>query len=156
MDARKREMIAAHFPALRERAAQLGLPMAERHPPLGVDTRAAHEAAKLVAREAPARAREFQRAAFRTHWLDGGDLADRATLDRLVEAVGVDPALLDGERDRLRAAVLADENEARERGVRAVPQLFLDGEALPPGMPTIEALRGVATQVLARGGEQRR
>src|SRR5205814_10711051 len=127
--AAKAAMIRARFPQLRERARALGMEIAAEPPRLGVDTRAAHEAAKFVAARAPEQVRPYHQAAFRAHFVDGRDLADRAVPGELGARLGLPAdalaeALADG---RHRDAVLADEEEARGHGFHAVPQLVMEG-----------------------------
>ncbi len=150
-DAAKVAMIRANFPRLRALAASLGMPIAEQPARLGVDTRPAHEAAKLVAARAPSEVRAYHQAAFRAHFVELRDLADRAVLRELVAARGVDAAALDEALDAglYRDDVLFDQAEARANDFHAVPQLVIEGYALPAGMLPADALLDAARQITA-------
>ena len=89
---------------------------------------------------------------FRTHWVDGGDLADPATLDRLVRQAGADPAALhelvaDGVGRR---GLEASMDLAREHGVTATPAWLIDDTLLIPGAQPREAMRRWVTRLQER------
>jgi len=64
------------------------------------------------------------------HWRDDADLADRGTLERLANAVDLDPApLLDAALSPAVAAIyLANTEEAIRRSVFGSPTYFVDGD----------------------------
>ena len=64
------------------------------------------------------------------HWRDDADLADRATLARLVEALGVDADALLAAADGAdaRAIYRANTDEAVRRSVFGSPTYFVDGD----------------------------
>lgn len=152
-DPAKAAMIRAHFPSLRERARTLALDMSETPPRLGVDTRAAHELSKMVQALAAPRARALHLAVFRAHFVEGRDIADRGVLVELGAAVGLAPESVRRSVDGgdFREAVLSDEAEARALGIHGVPQLFLNGHALPPGLLPTEELLEAAREAIAAG-----
>jgi predicted DsbA family dithiol-disulfide isomerase len=144
-------MIRANYPRLQKRAADLGLPLGASLPPLGVDTRPAHEAGKFVLAHAPEQVRAFHRAAFQAHFVDGKRLSDPAVLADLVGALGLDGGALKASlaSGEFSAQVDADLREARALGIGGVPQLFINGQALPTGMLTAGALLDAAQAALA-------
>ena len=140
--------IRAGWPRLREMAEGLGVEVAEAQPRLGVDTRLAHEGAKFVATSAPGQADAYHRALYRAHFVLGRDLADLDTLTAIASGLGLDGAAFRAalERGDHRAAVLAEDAAARAVGVRGVPQLFVGGVPLPPGLSRYEALVAAVDQ----------
>ncbi len=73
---------------------------------------------------------QLAHAMLQSHWRDDADLADRATLVRIAEGVGVAPeplleAALSGE---IQAIYQANSDEAIERSVFGSPTYFIDGD----------------------------
>ena len=150
-DAAKLSMIQRGWPMLRERARAMGLDTSVEHPALTASSHAAHVAQAAVSALLPEgdAAQRFHDAVYRAHWVEGRDIGDPEVLVELLATVG-----LDG--DRARAAlsdpiyeerVLADEREARERGIRGVPQVVMNGRLLPAGALPTEALLEIAERV---------
>lgn len=125
---------------------------------LSVNTRTAHRLLRLAAREyGPAVQRSLMEALFAAHFTHGGDVGDHARLTALASSVGMDA-------DRVAAylasnegaeALAAEFEDARARGVRAVPTFVFDGRyVVEGGQPTavfLDVLRQVGER-LDRGG----
>ena len=69
-------------------------------------------------------------AMLRDHWLQDADLADRETLARIAESVGLDPEpmLQAALSDEMQAMYQANTDEAIERSVFGSPTYFVDGD----------------------------
>jgi predicted DsbA family dithiol-disulfide isomerase len=145
-DPAKLAMIRANFPALKARAAALGVEMGA-FPRMGVDTRIVHEAAKFVEAEAPASDRAFHQAVYRAHFVDGDNIGDRHTILAVAErAGGIDVAALEASLDehRYRDKVIDEEREAHRRGVSGVPYLFVGDRPLVVGfLPPADLARSL-------------
>lgn len=106
---------------------------------LGVDTRPAHRAMKIVGEMSPALAEPFGMAVFRAYFVANEEIDDPEVLVRLGTSVGADGARL---RARLAAGdaldlVLQEEREAKMSGIQGVPafvfeQKYLISGVLPP------------------------
>ena len=84
------------------------------------------------------------------HWRDDADLADRETLARLANDVGLDPApLLDAALSPDVAAIyLANTEEAIRRSVFGSPTYFVDGDMFY-GQDRLEFVERALTQRFA-------
>jgi 2-hydroxychromene-2-carboxylate isomerase len=73
---------------------------------------------------------ELAHALLQGHWRDDADLSDKATLEALAKAVGVDPApLLDAALSpEVTAIYEANTDEAVDRSVFGSPTYFVDGD----------------------------
>lgn len=120
--------------ALAERAASLGLDLkpAPREP----DTTDAHRLMHWAGLEG-AQARVMS-GLLRAHWQDAQDIGDAATLTRIAQAAGMDPALTarllasDADRDE----VARRESHARQRGICSVPTFIVaDAHAISGAQP---------------------
>ncbi len=130
--------------------AELGMPFTK--PTRTPNSRRALETAEVVRIHAPDAFEALDDALFRTHWVDAGDLGDRATLDSLVAASGADPtAIAELVADGVGAKVLTDAMvDAREHGVTATPAWLVDDVLLIPGAQPREAIERWVTKLAAR------
>ena len=138
------------FTMIGEECAELDLPF--RAPRRTPNSRRALETAEVVRLHQPEAFDALDDALFRTHWVDGGDLGDRATLDALVADAGADPTSIaelvaDGVGTRVLAASMAD---ARDHGVTATPAWWVDDALLIPGAQPREAIERWVTKLMAR------
>ena len=130
--------------------AELGMPFTK--PTRTPNSRRALETAEVVRIHAPDAFDALDDALFRTHWVDAGDLGDRATLDALVTSAGADAAgiadlVAEGVGARVLAEAMAD---AREHGVTATPAWLVDDVLLIPGAQPREAIERWVTKLAAR------
>ncbi|MCA9690209.1 MAG: 2-hydroxychromene-2-carboxylate isomerase [Myxococcales bacterium] len=98
----------------------------------------------------------LSQALFRAYWADGEDVADRAVLDRIARAHGLDPAVIDG--DAAREGLFASTREAARAGAFGVPA-FVVGEHLFWGqdrMHLVEAALGGPVRSQLDGAPLRR
>jgi predicted DsbA family dithiol-disulfide isomerase len=123
-----------------------------RKPTRSPNTRRALETAELLRLHAPHALAAFDEAAYRTHWVDGGDLGDPATIRSLVDAAGTDSNTI----DRLlaegvgSAAVDASMIQAREQGVTATPAWWIDRRLVIPGVQPRETVERWVTRLVER------
>ena len=130
--------------------AELGMPFTK--PTRTPNSRRALETAEVVRIHAPDAFDALDDALFRTHWVDAGDLGDRATLDTLVTSAGADAAgIADLVAEGVGAQVLAEAMaDAREHGVTATPAWLVDDVLLIPGAQPREAIERWVTKLAAR------
>jgi predicted DsbA family dithiol-disulfide isomerase len=92
-------------------------------------------------------------ALFAAHWGRGEDVGDRGVLATAARAAGMDAAvsveLLAG--DAFAADVRAQEREAAQSGIRAVPTFVFDGRSAVSGAQDPEVLAQTARQALNGG-----
>jgi predicted DsbA family dithiol-disulfide isomerase len=130
--------------------AEVGLPM--HKPTRTPNTRRVLETAELLRGEFPAALSSFDDEAYRTHWVDGGDLGDPDTIRSLVDAAGADPEAI----DRLLAdgsgatALGASMALAREQGVTATPAWWIDGRLVIPGVQERATIERWITKLIER------
>lgn len=126
-------------------AARIGLPM--KRPPIQPRSRLAHEAAKWSG--SMGRLTEYNLALFRAFFQFGRDIGDKNVLQELAGDLNLDRDDLAAALDNrsFTAAVLADEEEARRLGIRAVPSFVAGNRILASGMQSAERLR----ELMARG-----
>ena len=79
-----------------------------------------------IAAQRHGRFAEFHSAAFRAIWERGQDLSKEAALQHLLNDVGIDPALIDGDEIKHQLRVNAD--EAVNRGAFGAPTFFVGDE----------------------------
>ena len=146
-------MIRGAFPRLQAVAAQNGVEMGTELPLMGLDTRAAHEASKFVARTAAAREQAFHHRIYRVHFVEGGNISERETLLSAAREVGgID---VEGLAESLatgadRQAVIDDENEARARGITGVPAIFAAGRPISMGFQPAAQLLDILDTLVPR------
>ena len=112
-----------------------------KRPPVQPRSRLAHEAAKWA--ETYNRFEEYHLAVFRAFFEHGEDIGDIEILkgiasDLLLDADALHASLQNGDYT---AMVLADEQESRQVGVRAVPAFVVNGRVLVAGVQSEERLR---------------
>ena len=112
-----------------------------KRPPLQPRSRLAHEAAKWAAGQD--RFEEYNIAIFRAFFEHGKDIGDIAILKGLAAALHLDAESLhlSLQNGDFTAMVLADENEAAQIGVRAVPAFAANRKVLAAGVQTGRRLR---------------
>lgn len=120
-------------------AAKMQMPL--KRPPVQPRSRLAHEAAKWAAGQN--RFEEYNLALFRAFFEHGRDIGDIAILKDLAASLHLDAESLHRslQAGDFTAMVLADENEAREIGVRAVPAFAVNRKVLAAGVQTTKRLR---------------
>lgn len=111
-----------------------GLPM--RKPTRSPNTRRALEIAEILRVTSADSFAAYDDACYRTHWVEGGDLGDDASLWELVDAAGADVVQV---RQASAEGVGAHEltrsmTAAREQGVAATPAWWVDQRLLIPGV----------------------
>ena len=119
-------------------AAKMNMPM--KKPPIQPRSRLAHEAAKWADKHG--RFEEYNIALFRAFFEYGKDIGDIEILKGLASDLKLDRnslhiALKNGDYT---AMVLADEDEARQVGVRAVPAFVVNGKVQAAGVQSVERL----------------
>lgn len=118
-----------------------------KRPPVQPRSRLAHEAAKWA--DTQNHFAEYNEALFRAFFEHGRDIGDIEILkslasDLTLEANSLQTALQNG---ALTPMVLADENEARHVGVRAVPAYVACGKILAAGVQSAERLQELLSSV---------
>jgi predicted DsbA family dithiol-disulfide isomerase len=117
----------------------MNMPM--KRPPVQARSRLAHEAAKWAG--AQDRFEAFHIGVFRVFFEQGRDIGNIEILKELAAAMELDAeslhvSLKNGD---FTAQVLADEEESRLIGVRAVPAFAVDGRLQAAGVQTVERLQ---------------
>jgi predicted DsbA family dithiol-disulfide isomerase len=120
-------------------AAKLKMPL--KRPPVQPRSRLAHEAAKWAGKNG--RFEEYNIALFRAFFEYGKNIGDTEILKGLAADLDLDTESLDAalKNGDYTAMVLADAQEARQVGVRAVPAFVANGRVLAAGVQTAERLR---------------
>jgi len=121
-------------------AAKMNMPL--KKPPIQPRSRLAHEAAKWADKHCHFEA--YNRALFRGFFEHGKDIGDIEILKRLavdlkLDAKSLQISLNNGDYT---AMVLADEHEAAQVGVRAVPAFVVNGKVEAAGVQSAERLQG--------------
>jgi predicted DsbA family dithiol-disulfide isomerase len=126
-------------------AARIGLLM--KKPPIQPRSRLAHEAAKWSGSKG--RLAEYNVALFRALFQFGRDIGSRQVLLELAGDLGLDREDLAGAlaHHRFAPAVIADEQEARRLGIRAVPSFVVGNRILASGVQTAVQLRELMARV---------
>jgi predicted DsbA family dithiol-disulfide isomerase len=135
-----------------EECEDVGLPM--RKPTRTPNTRRALEMAEILRARFPDAFRAYDDACYGTHWHDGGDLGDPATLRALVLDAGADPDEVDDLLTSGFGAAALDRSmtAARELGVTATPAWWVDDRLLIPGAQPRATIERWITKVLERAG----
>jgi len=112
-------------------------------PPVQPRSRLAHEAAKWAGSHD--RLTEYNIALFRAFFRDGLDIGHEKVLLQLAVDLGLDPDGLSNVlgRNVYTDAVIADEEEAKQIGVRAVPAFVVGGRVLAAGVQTVDRLQSL-------------
>ena len=90
---------------------------------------------------------------FRAHWREGENVGDAATLARLAAEVGMDGAAVarllatDADRDDL----LARDQDARSKGVTAVPTFLIAQQYVVSGAQPVHLWQGVIDELAQKG-----
>lgn len=90
---------------------------------------------------------------FRAHWREGEDVGDAATLARIAGEVGMDAAAVarllatDADRDDL----LARDQDARSKGVTAVPTFLIAQQYVVSGAQPVHLWQGVIDELAEKG-----
>ena len=116
----------------------MGMPL--KRPPLQPRSRLAHEAAKWAAGQGSFAA--YNIALFQAFFEHGRDIGDVTILQELAETLQLDgnSLRLSLQQGDFTAMVLADQEEAGEIGVRAVPAFAVDRQVLAAGVQTSSRL----------------
>ena len=119
-------------------AAKMNIPM--KRPSIQPRSRLAHEAAKWAGKQG--RPEEYNLALFRAFFEHGKNIGDIEILRGLASDLKLDAKSLHTslENGVYTAMVLADEHEARQVGVRAVPAFVANGKVLAVGVQSAERL----------------
>jgi len=109
-------------------------------PPIQPRSRLAHEAAKWAEKQGCFE--EYNLALFRAFFEYGKDIGDIEILKKLASDLKLDAKSLhiSLKNSDYTAMVLADEHEARQVGVRAVPAFVANGKVLAAGVQSTERL----------------
>ncbi|AWB48483.1 polyketide biosynthesis protein [Gemmobacter aquarius] len=92
---------------------------------------------------------------FRAHWREGLDVGDHATLARIAGEVGMDSAAVarllatDADRDDL----FARDQDARQKGVTAVPTFLIAQQYVVSGAQPVHLWQGVIDELTAKAKE---
>ena len=119
-------------------AAKMNMPL--KRPPVQPRSRLAHEAAKWA--DSQGHFEEYHLALFRAFFEHGKDIGEIEILKQLavdlkLDAESLQISLKNGDYT---AMVLADEHEAGQVGVRAVPAFVVNGKVQAAGVQTAERL----------------
>lgn len=119
-------------------AAQIGITM--KRPPIQPRSRLAHEAAKWA--ETMGHFKDYNLALFRTLFEYGKDIEDIAILKELASDLKLDTKSLELSlsNNEFAAAVIADQEEAKQVGVRAVPAFVVNGMVKGAGVQSAQRL----------------
>ncbi len=111
-----------------------------KRPPIQPRSRLAHEAAKWADKQG--RFEEYNLAIFRAFFEHGKDIGEIEILKGLAADLKLDAESLhiSLKNSDYTAMVLADENEARQVGVRAVPAFVANGKVQVAGVQSAERL----------------
>ena len=114
--------------------------MTLKRPPVQPRSRLAHEAAKWADKHG--RFEEYNLALFRAFFEYGKDIGNIEILKELASDLKLDAEALhiSLKNGDYTAFVLADEQEARQVGVRAVPAFVVNGEVVAAGVQSAERL----------------
>ena len=120
-------------------AAKMNMPL--KKPPIQPRSRLAHEAAKWADKHGCFE--PYNLALFRAFFEYGKDIGEVEILKRLAVDLKLDAESLhiSLKNSEYTAMVLADENEARQVGVRAVPAFVVNGKVQAAGVQSAERLR---------------
>jgi predicted DsbA family dithiol-disulfide isomerase len=131
-------------------AEQLGMTM--RLPPIQPRSRRAHEAAKWAQTEDQFDA--YNAALFRAFFERGEDISDIDVLAKLARDLGVDDSTLRTslESKQFEPSVTADEHEAAELGVHAVPAFVFNRRFALTGVQPTAALEEMVNRASALDG----
>lgn len=127
-------------------AAHWGVPFAH-NPHFPINTLALMRGAVALQQRSDADFRRYLDAVFRALWVDRRNLGDAAELAALLGTIGIDPQAFAGwtAEAAVKAALIANTEEAVERGVFGAPSIFV-GDELFFGQDRLEFVR----QALAR------
>jgi predicted DsbA family dithiol-disulfide isomerase len=120
-------------------AAKMKMPL--KRPPIQPRSRLAHEAAKWADKHG--RFEEYNRLLFHAFFEYGKDIGNIEILKKVASDLKLDAESLHTclENGDYTAMVLADEHEARQVGVRAVPAFVANGKILAAGVQSAERLQ---------------
>ena len=120
-------------------AAKMNMPL--KKPPIQPRSRLAHEAAKWADKQGCFE--EYNLALFRAFFEHGKNIGEIEILKGLAADLNLDAESLQVslEKGAYTAMILADENEARQVGVRAVPAFVVNGKVQAAGVQSAEILR---------------
>lgn len=112
-------------------------------PPVQPRSRMAHEAAKWAGSHD--RLPEYNLALFMAFFRDGLDIGQEKVLLQLAVDLGLDPGGLSKAlgSNVYTGAVISDEEEAKQIGVRAVPAFAVGGQVIAAGVQTVERLQSL-------------
>ena len=133
--------------------AEVGLPF---RPPTHVpNSRRALETAEVVRALAPEQFTAIDDALFTAHFVDGRDIGDRNVVDALVDAIGLDAAIVRARVDdgTGQAAVDAAKTTAFDHGVAGTPSWLFGDDLVIPGVQPRELFERVVDRLRARTGE---
>lgn len=127
-------------------ASKMNMPL--QLPPIQPRSRRAHEAAKWA--DTYGRLQEYNLALFKAFFSDGLNIGEKKVLMELAAELKLDPEdlLAALESDRFTGAVVADEDEARRIGVKAVPAFAIDGQLIAAGVQTADRLQSLLSMTL--------
>jgi predicted DsbA family dithiol-disulfide isomerase len=119
-------------------AAKMKMPL--KRPPIQPRSRLAHEAAKWADKQFSFE--EYNLGIFRAFFEQGKDIGDIQILKGIAADLKLDEESLhiSLKNNEFTAMVLADENEARQVGVRAVPAFVVNGKVKAAGVQTAKRL----------------
>ena len=129
------------------RAERLGITM--RLPPIQPRSRRAHEASKWAQTQNQFDA--YNAALFRAFFERGEDISEIDVLASLARDLGLDDSTLRAslESKHFEPSVIADEREAAELGVNAVPAFVFNRRFALTGVQSVEALEQMVNRVSA-------
>ena len=122
-------------------AARMKMPL--KRPPVQPRSRLAHEAAKWAGKHD--RFEEYNLALFRAFFEYGKNIGEIEILKGLASDLNLDAQSLHTalQNSDYTAMVLADEHEAIQVGVRAVPAFVVNGKVIAAGVQSTGRLRGL-------------
>jgi predicted DsbA family dithiol-disulfide isomerase len=116
-------------------------------PPVQPRSRLAHEAAQWARTQG--RFEDFNAAIFRAFFERGEDIGQMDVLLQLASELSLDRQVLRAalENEEFRETVLADERDAQDIGVKAVPSFVADRRATVSGVQSLATLRELIGRV---------
>jgi len=126
-------------------AAKMNMPL--KRPPVQPRSRLAHEAAKWAGKYG--RFDEYHYALFRAFFEYGKDIGNIEILKGVASDLKLDANSLHVslKNNEYTAMVLADDHEARQAGVRAVPAFVVNGKVIAAGVQSAERLFGLLSSL---------
>ncbi len=147
-----RAKVESGWPRVQGMGREYGLNMQSFR--FGINTRAAHQAYKIVQGMVPEQADAYNSAIFRAYFQDGQDISKPDTLVALAEELGLDSAALRAgfQQGTMLDEVIQEEQTAYQSGITGVPAFVFMDKYLVSGVHPPENLRAIIQQIRDQEG----